>query len=307
MTEPGHAEDTRLRRLLREPLVHFVLLGTLLFVGWAALGGGGAPGAGGERILVTRGRIATLAELFERTWQRPPTPGELQGLVDEWVREEIAYREALAMGLDRDDTIIRRRLRQKLEFVVDDLSPPDQPTDEELAAYLAEHANDYRHEARVTFEHVFVSRDRHGEGAAAVARDVLVQLGQGAAPATLGDPLDLPRRFERVTAGDLARSFGQPFAAAVVGTPAGGWHGPLSSGLGLHLVHVEAVVPAAAPALVEIRDQVAGDWAAARRRETSEAFYDRLARRYQVVVEPAEDDPGERGTRPGAASPGGGR
>lgn len=305
MTEPGHA-DTRVRRLLREPLVHFVLLGTLLFGGWAALGGGGAPGAG-ERIVVTRGRIATLAELFERTWQRPPTPGELQGLVDDWVREEIAYREALAMGLDRDDTIIRRRLRQKLEFVVGDLSPPAPPTDEVLDAFLTAHANDYRQDARVTFEHVFVSRDRHGERAAAVARDVLEQLDQGAAPATLGDPLDLPRRFERISAGDLARSFGQPFAAAVVGATVGGWRGPVVSGFGLHLVRIEAIEPAAMPTLAEVRDQVARDWAAALRRETSEAFYERLERRYQILVEATADDPGAPAGRHRASSSGGGR
>jgi hypothetical protein len=264
--------------------VHFLLLGALLFLVWAAFG---RDMSTADRIVITQGRIATLVELFQRTWQRPPTPTELQGLLDDYVREEVAYREALAMGLDRDDTIIRRRLRQKLEFVVEDLASTAQPTEQELADYLAAHPESFRQEPRLTFEHVYLSTDRRGESARGDAERLKSELERGADPAQAGDPFVLPLHFEAAHASEVARSFGDAFAAEVLALEAGGWRGPVESSYGLHLVRLEARDDGRLPDLAEVRDEVAGEWAAAKRREASEAFYRRLAERYDIRVEEA--------------------
>jgi hypothetical protein len=297
----GRTESRLVRRLVHEPLVHFLLLGALLFALWAAFGRGrDRPEA---RIVVTRGRVATLVELFERTWQRPPTTQELQSLVDDFVREEIAYREALAMGLDRDDTIVRRRMRQKLEFVVEDLAGATPPTDEELATFLEAHADRFRREPRLTFEHVFLS-SRRGDAARDDAARLLAELRGGTTPGALGDPFVLPRRIEGATAAEVSRAFGAEFAATLLSLAPARWGGPVESGYGVHLVRIETREDARLPALLEIREEVAREWSAARRAAANDDFYRRLAERYEVTVEPlAKEEHGM--ARPGGTQPGG--
>ena len=150
-----------MKRWLREPLVHFLVLGAALFLFYEWRGGGGGPGS--SRIVIGSGQIEHLAAGFARTWSRPPTEAELKGLIDDWVREEIATREAMAMGLDRDDTVLRRRLRQKLEFLVEDAAAAAPTTDAELEAWLGEHADSYAVPPEITLRQVFVSPERHGD------------------------------------------------------------------------------------------------------------------------------------------------
>ncbi len=283
--------------LFREPLVHFLLLGAVLFALDAWLRQPPASDANTE-IVVSAARINTLAQNFKRTWQRPPTQAELDGLVQDYVREEVLYREALALGLDRDDTIIRRRLRQKMEFVSDEAAALETPTEAELAEYLAANVDAFRIEPRATFVQVFLDpRRREGtlETDVARLREALSQAGDAASAAEVGDRLLLLQpRYEHVARGEVARLFGTEFAEALFAQPVGRWAGPIASGYGVHLVRVEAVSAGRSPELAEVRPVVEREWASARRKELSDAFYDGLRAKYRVTVRmPAADRSGD--------------
>jgi hypothetical protein len=270
---------------VREPLLHFFVLGAALFALFAWLRGPEAEAPG--RIHVDAARIAQLAQGFARGWQRPPTPQELDGLVEDFVREEIYYREAVAMGLDRDDTIVRRRMRQKLEFLSEDLAPVAEPDDAALARHLAAHPDAYRIEPQLALRQVFVSRDRRGDAAFADARTLLARLVAGPAAAESGDASMLPASLPLSPLREIARVFGDDFAAEAVKLTPGGWVGPIESGFGLHLVFVETREDGRLPALAEVRDAVRNDWQAARRAEANETFYQQLLARYEVTVDTA--------------------
>jgi hypothetical protein len=243
---------------------------------------------------VPAGRIEALASGFARTWRRPPTRDELQGLVDEWIREEVLYREAIARGLDRDDAVVRRRLRQKLEFLADDLAELVEPSEDQLAAWLAEHADRYRQPSRLALRQVYVSPDRRGERAEADARELLELLrGQGAAADTtqLGDPLMLPGELELQPLDEIERVFGPGFGADLLPLETGTWQGPIGSSYGLHLVLVVEREEGRLPPLEEVRDEVARDWLTARREELAETFYQGLRERYEVEVEWPQPEP----------------
>jgi len=274
-----------IKTLRREPLVHFLALGAALFLLFQWRGGGGPES---RRITVTPGQIEHLSAAFARTWQRPPTEPELKGLVDEYVREEIATREAVTIGLDRDDTIIRRRLRQKLEFVVEDDVASTKPTDAELQGWLDGHPEVFRVEPAVALRQVFLSPDRRGEQAGADARALLERLrrlGKDADISKLGDSLMLPAEIPLSPARDVARDFGRDFAESVVRLEPGNWEGPVESGYGLHLVLVLERQEGRRPALAEVRDAVEREYMAARRKQQLDAMYERLLARYKVVVE----------------------
>lgn len=277
-------------RWLKEPLIHFLVLGGLVF-GWYAHVTAGRPGAG--EILVTSGVQEHLITAFMRTWQRPPSQEEFQGLVTDWIREEIATREATSMGLDADDVIIRRRLRQKLELLAEDISAAVQPDEAQLRQYLEEHQADYLEEPTYTLEQVYFSEDRRGAAAQRDAEQALVLLNTGGElvnPETVGDPLPLPQRFENTSASSLAAQFGAEFVEGLQGLEPGSWQGPVHSGFGLHLVRIERYTPGRPLTLEEARDQVQRDWLEQRRREAIDSLYQRLGEKYQVVVEarPAE-------------------
>ncbi len=283
-------------KLLREPLVHFLLLGAGLFLLFNIVGD--SDDTSTERIVVSSGRVAQLTEIFTRTWQRPPTEQELEGLIEDHIREEVYYREAMAMGLDRDDTIVRRRMRQKLEFVTDDLVAAIPPTDEQLETYFSEHPDDFRVPSRVSFQQIYFSTDRRGEQATSDAKALLVRLGasnSGVDPAGHGDSLMLPSDFDNIFEGDVVRHFGTEFAKALADVPVGHWSGPVASAYGLHLVLIRERQPGVLPALEKVRDRVEREWEAARRKEATEAFYQGLRGRYEVSVErPGADESEEQ-------------
>ncbi len=276
-----------IRSLLREPLLHFLLLGAALFAAQAWLGAG--PNSEPEReIVVSEARIRNLAENFRRVWQRPPTRAELEGLAEDYVREEIFYREALALGLDRDDTIVRRRLRQKMEFLSDEAATLAKPSERELAEYLAAHADEFQVEARATFAQVYLDPRRHADTLATDAARLLAELnrlGASADPANASDSLFLLEpHYENVAQREIARLFGAEFADALVKQPTGRWVGPVVSGYGAHLVRLESLTPARVASLDEVRPLVEREWANAKRREIGEAFYGRLRAKYRVTV-----------------------
>ncbi len=286
----------RLRRWVdsarREPLLHFLLLGAAIYaVSWIA--GPTAEADRSDRITVTAGEIRWLGTSWQKRWNRPPTPEELSGLVEEYVRETVFYREALAMGLDRDDTIIRRRLVQKLEFLSRDLVAAVPPTDEALRAWFAEHGERYRAPALTTFTHVFVDPDRRGDHTLADAEALASRLRTLGPPnedtASLGDPFMLQAYYPERSEREIAKLFGSEFAREVSRLEPGAWHGPLLSGYGPHLVWVDARSESVAAEFASVRERVLQDWEEERRRDFDAAYYARLRARYEIVVE----DPGE--------------
>jgi len=281
-------------RWRREPLVHFLVLGAALFLLFSWVGG--ANEGGSSEVLVSAGQIELIAESFARTWQRPPTAQELTGLIDEHIREEIYYREALAMDLDRDDTIIRRRLRQKMEFFTDDLQAAVDPTEEDLRAYLEANQEKFRVSARVSFDHIYLSSDRRGEQTRSDAEGLLARLQRqepGLDVDGLGDPLPLPRRYPDAPLDKVGSRFGGVFAESLVGLPVGTWAGPVESGFGLHLVLISDLERGKIPPFEEIPELVEREWRADERTAAKEDFYQTLRRRYSVVVEELTFSDGE--------------
>lgn len=279
-----------MKRLLREPLLHFLLLGAGLFLAYGLRqrnAGSGEPG----QILVTRGQIEHLALGFAKTWQRPPTPTELLGLVNDRVREEVYCREAMALGLDQEDTVIRRRLRQKMEFVSDDIAALVEPTEAELDAYLRTHADSFRVDPRFTFEQVYLDPQKHGERLADEVAQLLAQLnqaGDGLEASALGDSRLLESQFTGLPTSEVAKQFGEAFALDLERLEPGRWHGPVESGYGVHLVSVSERSEGRLPPLAEVRDAVRREWDNARRLAGNEAFYQELLGRYTVTIEGLE-------------------
>lgn len=279
------------KAILREPLVHFLLLGAALFFLDAWLRPTAATAANTE-IVVSEARVRNLAQNFRRTWQRPPTREEIDGLIESHIREEVMVREALALGLDRDDSIIRRRLQQKLEFVSEEAAALAKPTDEELNAYLKANAEAFRSEPRVTFVQVYLDPRKRASTIDAEARrllDSLNRAGTNVDPAKSGDRLLLlEARYENMPQAEVARLFGSAFAEALVKQPVGRWVGPIPSGYGVHVVRLEALQPGGTPALGDVRPLVEREWANARRQEVAKAFYDKLRAKYAIKVQMPE-------------------
>jgi hypothetical protein len=279
-----------MRRLIREPLLHFFVLGAALFAlyGWLNRGTLASP----TEIFVSRGQAQSLQAQFERIWQRPATSEELQHLVDNWVREEIFYREGLAMGLDRDDPVVRRRVGQKVEFIIEGATPPP-PTTAELQAWLDAHPRDYAIEPSYSLRQVYFDPQRHG---ANLERDIARArraLAGGARDA--GDTTLLPFEMQGARQFEVERTFGAEFASALKDLPVDSWQGPVQSGFGLHLVRLGEKTDAHAPSLEQVRAEVERDLLKARTEQANAAIYDRLRANYRVRVEaesPAGDPAG---------------
>jgi hypothetical protein len=275
-----------MKSLLREPLLHFVALGVLLFLYFEWRGGGSGPGS--TRIVISDGVVETLASGFEKTWHRPPTGEELKGLIDEHVKEEIATREAISIGLDRDDTVIRRRLRQKLEFLVDGTEAQGAPTDVELQQWLDRHPAMFQPEPRVALRQVFVSTDRRGTSARTEAERLLARLrfaGAAAKTDAFGDATMLPRELPPGPVSEVARTFGDKFVAGLEGLPVGQWGGPVESAYGLHVVLLTERTTPSRLALVELRPLVVREFLAERQRTQLQDLYRALLAKYTVTIE----------------------
>jgi hypothetical protein len=281
-----------MKRLLKEPMLHFLLLGAGIFFAYSLVSKS-SPGSEPGKIVVTQGQIASMAEVFSRAWQRSPSADEMAGLVRDRVREEVYYREAIALGLQKDDTVIRRRLRQKMEFVSDDIAAQAEPTDAELSAYLQAHPESFGVEQRFTFRQVYLDPQKRGEHLTLDSARLLAKLKQARGESDLaaqGDPFALEHAFSEVPGSEVAKQFGKEFAEKLGKLPPGDWQGPLESGYGVHLVRVTARTEASAPALADVRDEVRRELTNARRLETNENIYQKLLKHYTVSIEAA--DPG---------------
>lgn len=279
---PSRSWIIYMRAILKEPLLHFLLIGALLFVVFGLVNEDEFAAAD-NKIVVSSGRIEQLGTIFSKTWQRPPTREELQGLIDDFVLEEIYYRQAVAMGIDRDDTIIRRRLRQKFEFLTDDIAAAIEPTEEDLYTYLAANEDFFRRQSTYTFEQVYINPDRSGEDLERFVSEQLAALRAGGTPG--GGMGLLPAAFDDASRQEVDGSFGLGFSAVLDELPAGEWLGPFRSGLGLHLIRLHARVDGTVPELGEIRPVVQREWANAKRIESREKVNEMFLREYDVVVE----------------------
>lgn len=272
--------------LLREPLVHFALIGALIFAAdrWWLPGGD----AGREtRIVVDAARLKALEGNFQRTWRRPPDERERRELIDEYVREEVLNREAGYLGLDRDDTVVRRRLRQKMEFLAEEALSQERPAEATLRQFYGKVADEFRRPAAYTFSQVVLDPGRHGGALAAHARRLQERLAAAGPAGDLGALSEsrlLETHVEAMPRDQVESRFGAEFAAALASLPVNQWSGPIPSGYGVHLVRVEAVAPGALPDWKSARGELEGRWRQEQRRHALDEQYRQIRERYQVEV-----------------------
>ncbi len=272
--------NVRLRRLAREPLLHFALIGLLLFI---AYGWRNPVDDDSRTITVTAPRVEALAATWAQAWQRPPTPAEIDRLIREDIKDEVYYREAVRLGLTRDDEVVRKRMRNRMEFLASANAEAQVPTDADLQALLDREPARYQLAPRLTFDQIYLG------GSPAAAAEVRRQLAAGADPALLGEHGTLPATLSAADADTVQSSFGEGFAAAVAALPPGNnWAGPIESGLGWHLVRLHARLPAETPRLADVRQRVENDWRAAKRRDAEAAAYQALLDGYTIRIEKPE-------------------
>lgn len=269
-------------KLLREPLLHFLVIGAVLFgvYQWAN-GDETAP----DEIVVSAGQITSLEAIFSQTWQRPPTAREREALIEDYIRDEVLYREGVAMGLDRDDTIVRRRIRQKMEFVAD-LTADVQPTDAELRTFVADHPDRFNGEPRVSFTQVYLPAGAQTASEAGIER-LRGALNAGTEDAsTAGSPFLAGSDFRDLTNSDVAQTFGADFAAWIDRAKPGSWQGPVTSGYGAHLVRVSERTEARELPFEQVRDTARREWLHARKVAANDALYEELRSRYVIKIAP---------------------
>ncbi len=265
--------------LAREPMVHFLIAGAAIF----ALLGGRTPDLGERRIVVGEQAVGGLAARWIQAYRRPPSPAELDGLITDYVRDQIYYREALRLGLDQDDEVVVRRMRNKMLSLAASEAEARTPGDIELQTLIDRDPARYAPEQRLTFDQSYAGSDDAQGRAAAQAQ--LARLRSGERADAVTRPLPLPAHFDDTPASLIAGTFGDEFAAALRGLPTGSWQGPLASGVGLHLVRIERRTAAAAPRLQEVRQAVENDWRAEATRRAQDAAYRRMLAGYDVVIE----------------------
>ena len=279
---------------LREPLLHFLFIGTAIYVLYGVVAEP-VPDKTEKTIVVSAGEIEWMRTSWQKRWNRPPTPEEFDGLVQQYIRETVLYREALTMGLNQHDQVIRRRLAQKLEFLAKDLVALVPPTEEELVAYFKANKDRYQEPALYTFTQVFIDPDKRGDATLSDAETIKATLiGQGDAiedAGALGDDFMLQNYYPKRDETEIRKLFGSGFAQSLVDLAPGQWHGPVLSGYGTHLVFVSGIHEPPPPVFAEVRGRVMEDWTTEKGEELNEQFYANLRDSYTIVIEePAVED-----------------
>lgn len=282
----------RIRQLMKEPLLHFLLAGGLIFFVYMLVNG---DGWNTNRIIVSAAKVNQMTEIFAKTWQRPPSTHELKAMIDDYVKEELYVRQALALGLDQDDTVIRRRLRQKMEFLGNAEAESMVPTDAELQAYLESHPQRFELEPQVAVDQIFLSPERHADTIEADAAALLASLKSNSDIdiSTLGDPTMLPPGLPLSRLANIGATFGPEVSEAVRKAPVGQWLGPVRSSYGFHLIRVTERLPGRIPVLADVREAVETEWVQARRREVEDRRLADLLKHVEVVIEPTSRTTGE--------------
>ena len=275
-------------RLLREPLLHFLLIGAAIYLLYGAFAET-APEETDKTIVVSAAEVEWMQTSWQKRWNRFPTPEELDGLIQQYIRETVLYREALTMGLNKHDQVIRRRLAQKLEFLAKDLVALTPPTEEELVAYFEAHKDRYQKPALYTFTQVFFDPDKRGDATLANAEAIkatLIARGDAIEDAgALGDDFMLQNYYPERDETEIRKLFGSGFAQSLVDLAPGQWHGPVLSGYGTHLVFVSSIHEPPPSVFAEVRRRVVEDWTTDRSEELNEQFYANLRDSYTIVIE----------------------
>ena len=277
-----------LRRCLHEPLLHVVLIGATLFAVYHALNPGASQRPEANRIVITADDLAQIEIAWMAQWHRPPTADEMRNLLDGKIREEILFREAAALGLDKDDTIVKRRLAQKMEFVMDDVAALREPTDDELRRWFEQNKPRFAPPSLVTFRHLYFSPDLRGPRARDDAADALRKLAgrpeEAPEVGSLADRFMFQDFYAERSPDQVAGIFGTSFAQALHGLEEGQWQGPVESGLGWHLVWVESKIPGRVPAFEEIKATVKSEWMDEQRAEAKRRMFETMRARYQIAL-----------------------
>lgn len=280
----------RIISFFKEPLLHFLLIGTALFFVYGRMGNDASPPAGQaamstEKIVVTEDNIDRMNSLFAKTWQRLPNEEEQEGLVEDFIRSEIYYREAIAMGLDRDDEVLKRRLRQKIEFIYEDITSWADPTDEDLRAFMEKHPEKYLADPMVAFRQIYFNPDQRKTDGDFDIQQILVQLNAGRDPDFVGDSSLLESEIQLSPLWDIRKQFGGEFCKKLVELKPGEWAGPIVSGLGIHLILLREYINARPINLIEARETVKRDWLVEKQKELKDAAYVKIRERYSVIIE----------------------
>ena len=277
-----------MRELFNKPAVHVIFLGVI--VATAILIAKGPPTAdASRRVVVTGADLLQQRAAFMRTWQREPTAEELRSALEQHIRQEVLYREALAREYDRDDLVVRRAMQQKMEFLAASQALQEPPTEEEIEAFFALRQERYRLPAVLSFSQVYLSPDKRGVGAEQAAIDLLAQL-RAEDPnaqdlASYGDSIMLETSYVGQTERDVAATFGELFTEAVIRLPVGEWQGPVSSGYGLHLVNVVEREESRVPEWREVAGRVIGDMEFESKASAKDQLYQEIAQNYEVFLD----------------------
>jgi len=282
-----------LKRWLREPLLHFLLIGIAVFAVYAYMHRGRGGVESSRQIVLGLDELQQMDMYFVSQWHRQPTPAEFQAMVEDKVREEVLYREALAMGLDKDDTIVKRRMAQKMQFLAEDVAAAHEPSTAELKAWFEKNSSKFALPSRYSFRHLYFSPDKRGKNAQNDAAKALPKIAGQPEDSTLAVSLADPFMFQDYY-GDrapeaVAKEFGPQFAVALEKVKPGSWQGPIESGYGWHLVFVDTVIPGRIPALEEIEPDVKTAWLGEQKATAWQKAYAEMRAKYAVLV-PAPSD-----------------
>ena len=284
-----------LKRLVREPLLHFLALGLVLFVAYAYIQRGRFGVESSRQIALSLDDLRTIEIYFESQWHRQPTPAEFQAMVEDKVREEVLYREALAMGLDKDDTIVKRRMAQKMQFLAEDVAAAHEPSTAELKAWFDKNKEKFALPSRYSFRHLYFSPDKRGQNAQADAAKALPKVtGQpenSALALSLGDRFMFQDYYGDRTPDAIAKEFGPQFAVALEKLKPGSWQGPIESGYGWHLVYVDTVIPGRIPAFEEMEPDVKTAWLAEQKQQAWQKAYADMRAKYTLLLPNPGDQP----------------
>ena len=281
------------KRWLREPLLHFLLIGVVLFAAYSYINRGRTGTQSPKQIVLSLDELRTMMTYFESQWHRSPTPEEFQAMVEDKIKEEVLYREGLVMGLDKDDTIVKRRMAQKVQFLSEDVATAHEPSTAELKAWFEKNTDKFALPSRYTFRHVYFSPDKRGTNAHEDAEKALARITGQPEDSPLITPVADRFMFQDYygdrTPSAIAKEFGPQFAVALEKLKPGSWQGPIESGYGWHLVFVDTVIPGRIPAFEEVESEVRTAWLGEQKAQAREKAYKSLRSKYTVLL-PAPPD-----------------
>ncbi|WP_373474672.1 peptidyl-prolyl cis-trans isomerase [Sphingorhabdus sp.] len=272
-----NSPDSKIGTWLREPLLHFMVAGMFIFL--VSYWRGGGVDADSRTIMITQERVARLSASWEQIWRRAPTQSEIDGLIRDHIKEEIYYREAKRLGLDEDDTVIRRRLRSKMEFLATAQSENANVDEATLQRWLDRFPARFATDAEISFDQIYL-----GENGQIASAAILKNIAAGGDWRKLGKAISLPQSLEGATRSDIAREFGDPFTTALTNTPQGEWTGPVQSGFGSHLIRVRSIRSSAKPSLGKVRQAVENDWRVHTAKERENKAYQTLLDGYTIKI-----------------------